>query len=143
VGEAANKVRWWMEFVEPTTAQVVARYNPSWPAYAAITRNAWGRGQVTYVGFMPTPETLTALLTQEVRQAGETVDEALRFPLVLRQGTLRNGHKVRYVFNYSAGKIGYDVPVSSTELLTGVRYSAGQHLELGAWGATILEEQGR
>ena len=41
---AENKARWWMEFLTPTTAHVVARFrHPSWPAYAAVTRNRWGR----------------------------------------------------------------------------------------------------
>lgn len=139
VGEKANTVRWWMEFVEPTTAQVVARYrHPSWPSYAAITRNAWGRGQVTYVGFMPGEETMAALLKQEVTQAG--VESAGQYPLVLRQGVLSNSHKVRYVLNYSPAPVTYAIPAPSGELLSQRKYAAGQKLELGAWGVGILEE---
>ncbi|NKJ02634.1 beta-galactosidase [Novosphingobium sp. SG707] len=140
VGEAANKVRWWMEFVEPTTAKVVARYkHPSWPSYAAITRNAWGKGQVTYVGFMPGDETIAALLKDEVAQAGVGAEQ-VQFPLILRQGVLSNGHKVRYVLNYSPTPTTYAIPAASAELLSQRKYGAGQKLELGAWGVGILEE---
>jgi beta-galactosidase len=144
VGEAANKVRWWMEFVEPTTAQVVARYkHPSWPSYAAITRNNWGKGHVTYVGFMPSDETISALLKQEVAQVGAQNPEGLEYPLVLRQGVLNNGHKVRYVLNYSPNSVSYTVPVASGELLSQRKLAAGQKLDLGAWGVGILEEDAR
>lgn len=144
VGEAANKVRWWMEFVEPTTAQVVARYkHPSWPSYAAITRNNWGKGHVTYVGFMPSDETISALLKQEVAQVGAQNPEGLEYPLILRQGVLNNGHKVRYVLNYSPNSVSYTVPVASGELLSQRKLAAGQKLDLGAWGVGILEEDAR
>lgn len=144
VGEAANKVRWWMEFVEPDTAQVVARYkHPSWPSYAAITRNAWGKGQVTYVGFMPGDETIAALLKQEVAQAGVESGAQVQYPLILRQGVLSNGHRVRYVLNYSPGTVAYTVPAASADLLSQRKYGAAQKLELGAWGVAILEEDAR
>lgn len=132
-----------MEFVEPTTARVVARYkHPSWPSHAAITRNAWGRGQVTYVGFMPSDEIIAALLKEEAAQAGVVVDQ-VQFPLILRQGMLNNGHTVRYVLNYSATPATYTIPAVSTELLTARAYGAGHKLELGAWGVGILEEEAR
>ncbi|WP_227711260.1 beta-galactosidase [Novosphingobium ovatum] len=143
VGEKANAVRWWMEFVEPTTAQVVARYkHPSWPSYAAITRNGWGRGQVTYVGFMPSDEVLGALLQEEVRQAGAESGETVRYPLIVRKGRLTNGHNVRYVLNYSANSAIYDAPAAGQDLLTQQKVGAGQKLALTAWGVRILEEDG-
>ena len=54
VGASENTARWWMELLTPTTATVVARYHhPVWGKYAAITRNIYGKGEVTYLGFMP------------------------------------------------------------------------------------------
>jgi len=41
----------WADMLEPTTAEVLARYTNEWYApYAAITRNRLGRGQAVYVG---------------------------------------------------------------------------------------------
>ncbi|WP_246027433.1 beta-galactosidase [Novosphingobium umbonatum] len=141
VGEKANTVRWWMEFLEPTTAQVVARYqHPSWPAYAAITRNHYGKGEVTYVGFMPSDEGLASLLQQEVALAGASDGEAARFPLVLRKGVLKNGHNVRYVLNFSANPARYTAPQPAQELLSGAKITSGGAVELSAWGVAILEE---
>jgi beta-galactosidase len=143
VGEKANVVRWWMEFLEPTTAKVVARYkHPSWPAYAAITRNDYGKGEVTYVGFMPSDEALGSLLRQEVALAGADQGEAARFPVIVRGGTLKNGHKVRYVLNYSAKPASYAAPAAAQDLLSGRAVAKGAALDLGAWGVAVLEEAG-
>ena len=41
----------WADMLEPTTADVWARYTNEWYApYAAITRNPVGKGQAIYVG---------------------------------------------------------------------------------------------
>ena len=56
--------------LKPTTAEVVARYqHPSWPADAAMTRNHWGKGEVSYVGFMPS-DALAEKIMEESRQTG-------------------------------------------------------------------------
>jgi beta-galactosidase len=143
VGPKANTVRWWMEFLEPTTAQVIARYHhSSWPAYAAVTRNNWGKGDVTYVGFMPSDEILSALLQQAVAHAGAQGDETARFPLIVRGGALSNGHRVRYVMNYAAGPARYNAPSASRNLLSGQSLAKGAPVELGGWGVAILEDTG-
>ena len=143
VGEKANTVRWWMEFLEPTTAQVVARYqHPAWPAYAAITRNVWGRGEVTYVGFMPSDATLSALLQDEVHLAGADSGEAARFPVIVRGGVLRDGHRVRYVLNYAAAPGHYAVGEAARDMLSGRSYAAGEAVDLAPWGVAILAATG-
>jgi beta-galactosidase len=142
VGEKANKVRWWMEFLEPTTARVLARYkHPSWPAYAAVTRNSWGKGDVTYVGFMPGEEMMAALLQDTLQDAGVAPEESARFPLIVRSGVLKNGHHVRYVLNYSASPARYAAPAAAQDLLSSHAVAKGAPVDLGAWGAAILEEQ--
>lgn len=145
VGEADNKVRWWMEFLTPTTASVLARYkHPSWPDYAAVTRNAYGKGEVTYIGFMPTDTVIEKILTDALDRA-RVVNAApgLRFPVIVRGGTLQNGHRVRYILNYSAGpqRVTYAF-AEGTELLTGRRVASGAPLELDPWGVAIVEERG-
>ena len=141
VGDKGNAVRWWMEFLEPTTARVVARYHhPSWPAYAAVTRNTYGRGEVTYVGFMPSDAALSALLQQAVAQAGADSGEAARFPLIVRGGVLSSGHRVRYVMNYSSGGAHYAAPHAARDMLSGRSFAKGAAVELGAWGVAILED---
>lgn len=142
VGQEGNRVRWWMEFVKPTTAQVVARYkHPSWPAYAAVTRNSYGSGEVGYIGFMPTAAVIERLMEDQVKRAGVALPK-LRYPLIVRGGTLQNGHQVRYLLNYSAKPqaLKYEF-ASGAELLGGKAVKKGQQMTLEPWGVAIIEEQ--
>lgn len=144
VGEPENKARWWMELLTPTTATVVARYqHPAWERYAAITRNAYGEGEVSYIGFMPSDALAERILADAAKRAGVDVPAA-RFPLIMRSGTLRNGNRVRYLLNYSAQA--QPVPfglAAGTELLTSQRVGAAAPLQLPPWGVAIVEEAGR
>nr|WP_315399748.1 beta-galactosidase [uncultured Duganella sp.] len=142
VGKADNQARWWMEFLSPTTAKVLARYkHPSWPGYAAVTRNAYGSGEVGYVGFMPSDAVIGKILAEQVGRAGIALPKA-RYPLIERGGTLQNGHRVRYLLNYSAKpqRLAYGY-ADGTELLSGRPLRRGQTLELKPWGVAIVEER--
>jgi beta-galactosidase len=143
VGDQDNKVRWWMEFLTPTTAKVVARYKHSaWPDYAAVTRNRYGKGQVTYIGFMPTDVIAEKLLAEEVKLAGiADVSSGARFPIIIRSGTLQNGHVVHYVLNYSAKPqtVAYSFE-GGTELLSGAPVATGVTISLAPWDVKIVEE---
>jgi len=142
VGEADNKARWWMEMLHPTTAKVVARYkHPSWPADAAMTRNTWGKGEVSYIGFMPSDAMIEKIMAGEVERAGvEPTMPGVRFPLIVRGGTLKNGHAVRYIFNYSATPQHVTVARAGTELLHERKVASGQKIDLAAWDLAIVEE---
>ncbi|WP_454719018.1 beta-galactosidase [Caulobacter segnis] len=142
VGEADNKARWWMEMLHPTTAKVVARYqHTSWPADAAMTRNNWGKGEVSYIGFMPSDAMIEKIMVGEVERAGvEPTIAGVRFPLIVRGGTLKNGHAVRYIFNYSATPQQVTVARAGTELLQQKKLASGQKIHLAAWGLAIVEE---
>ncbi len=144
VGAADNKVRWWMEMLTPTTAKVVARYShPSWPAAAAMTRNAWGRGEVSYIGFMPTDATIDKIMALEVERAGVQPSlPGVRFPVIVKDGMLKNGHRVRYLFNYSASSQQVSLSRSGVELLKSRKISNGQLIQLAPWDVAIVEDEG-
>ncbi|MEG8040335.1 beta-galactosidase [Sphingomonas sp. LR60] len=131
------EARWWMEFLKPTTAKVIARFeHHSWPDYAAITRNTYGKGEVTYIGFMPSDALIEGVLTDTAKRAGVAWPETARFPLIVRSGTLTNGHRVQYLLNYSREK--QSIPsdlVSGTDLLTGKQAAS----TIDPWGVEILE----
>jgi len=64
-----------------------------------------------------------------------------RFPLIVRGGTLKNGHRVRYVLNYSARPATLAAGVApGTELITGRRLGSGDALALSPWGVAVVEE---
>ena len=77
VGAADNIAHWWMELLTPTTATIVARYHhPVWGKYAAIVRNNYGKGEVTYVGFMVRKQRSAGKF-----QIGGNASVALKIPL--------------------------------------------------------------
>jgi len=133
------EARWWMEFLTPTTAKVIARFeHHSWPNYAAITRNSYGKGEVTYIGFMPSDALIEAVLTDTAKRAGVIWPEAARFPLIVRSGTLTNGNRVRYLLNYSREK--QNIPrelADGTDLLIGKQAAS----TINPWGVAILESR--
>jgi beta-galactosidase len=132
-----------MELLTPTTATVIARYrHPAWGRYAAITRNQYGRGEVTYLGFMPSEILIEKLMTEAVTRAGlSTPEQQAHFPVIVRSGTLRDGHPVHYLLNYSPepSAIPYGFP-SGRDLLTERAVPANSSVQLGPWGFAIVEE---
>ncbi len=144
VGAADNKVRWWMEMLTPTTATVVARYShPSWPAAAAMTRNVWGKGEVSYIGFMPTDAMIDKIIASEVERAGvQSSLPGVRFPVIVKGGMLKNGHQVHYLFNYSASSQQVSLRRSGVELLKSRKISSGQLIQLAPWDVAIVEDEG-
>jgi beta-galactosidase len=108
-----------------------------------MTRNAYGKGEVAYVGFMPSDAMIEKILAGEARRAGVEIPQA-RFPVIVRGGQLSNGHAVRYVLNYSAAPQRLAAGAGTgTDLLSGRKLEAGQPLDLPPWGVAIIEATGR
>ena len=143
VGEADNTARWWMELLTPTTAEVVARYeHPVWGKYAAITRNTYGKGEVTYVGFMGSDSLTEKIMEEAVKRAGLWgTQQELHWPTIMRSGVLANGHAVHYVLNYSAAAqdVSYKF-AGGKDLLGNAEVQQGGVVKLGPWGVAIVEE---
>ncbi len=138
-----DDVRWWMELLQPTTATVIASYDhPVWGKYAALTRNRYGKGEVTYVGFMPSDEVIGSILAQAVERAKVThLDSAYHFPLIVRGGVNGRHQAIHYLLNYSGGSRAVVYPFDAgTDLLSGKSINKGGQIELGPWGVAIVEE---
>ena len=135
-----------MELLTPTTAVTVARYHhPVWGKYAAVVRNSYGKGEVTYVGFMPSDALAEKIVEECVKRAGLWgPQQALHFPAIMRSGTLTDGHPVHYLLNYSAApaQITYGLP-QGKDLLTGEAVAQNGSVALPAWGVAVIEEQAR
>jgi beta-galactosidase len=139
----AADVRWWMELLQPTTATVVARYDhPVWNSYAAITRNRYGKGEVTYIGFMPGDALIGRLLADAADRAQVArVPGGLQFPTIVRSGVNSRGRAIHYLLNYSAEPRTVVNPFAAgTELLSDKPVRQGERVELGPWGVAILAE---
>ncbi len=143
VGPANNSARWWMELLTPTTATTVAQYHhPVWGKYAAIVRNNYGKGEVTYVGFMPTDALVEKIMEDCVKRAGLWgPQQSLHYPTIMRSGVLADGHFVHYLLNYSAtpAQVTYAL-ASGKNLLSGESVPQNSTVSLPAWGVAIIEE---
>jgi beta-galactosidase len=146
VGDKDDTTRWWMELLTPTTATAVAYYHhPVWSKYAAITRNTYGKGEVTYVGFMPSDALTEKIVEDSVKRAGLWgPQQALHFPTIMRSGVLANGHAVHYILNYSSSPVQaiYVFP-GGKDLLSGHAVAQNSNIDLPAWGVAVIEEDGR
>ena len=132
-----------MELLQPTTATVIASYDhPVWGKYASITRNGYGKGEVTYVGFMPSDALIGAILAQAVERAKVTrLGADFHFPLIVRGGVNARHKAVHYLLNYSAGSRALEYPFGAgADLLSGKSIGKGDRIELGPWGIAIVEE---
>jgi beta-galactosidase len=68
--------------------------------YAAVTRNAYGKGEVTYVGFMPSDRLTEKIVEEAVKRAGLSDEQQkLHFPTIMRSGVLADGHAIHYLLN--------------------------------------------
>ena len=136
------KVKSWMEFITPTTATVLATYDHDvWGKYAAITENAYGKGLVTYVGFMPSVPLLSRIVADVVGKAQVSYDDQLQFPLISKTGVNQLGKRLHYYFNYSAKaqELLY-ARKDGVSLLTGDPIRNGAPVKLGPWDVVIVEE---
>lgn len=129
-----------MELLIPEGAQVLARYeHPVWKKYAAITKNAFGRGMALHIGCMTGGAVIEKILTDALAGAGIGVPGA-RFPLVIRRGVNGEGKTVRFYMNYSGEERQAQASAAGERLLGGGRVAAGDVLTLAPWDLEIVKE---
>ena len=142
-GTADNATRWWIELLTPTTATTVAQYHhPVWGKYAAITRNTYGKGEITYIGFMPSDALAEKIMEEAVKRADLWgTQQTLHFPTIMRSGVLANGHAIHYLLNYSSAPMHarYGFP-EGKDLLSGETVKRDGTIALPSWGVAIIEE---
>jgi len=143
VGSSQNFADKWMELLVPGTAKVLAWYDhPAWGKYAAVTQNSYGKGQAIYIGCGTSNAISEKIMEQAVKDAGLWAkDQAIKFPLITKQGTNHNGKALHYYFNYSADAKTFIYPYSAgTLLLTGDKIAGQTQVTLPGWGFQIIEE---
>ena len=144
VGEENNKVKTWMELIEPTTAKVLAYYDhPVWGKYAAITENNYGKGMATYIGCVASDSVMKRIITNTLKQAKVWgVDQQFEFPIITKTGLNDKGRRLHYFFNYSPSKRFLHYPYETgVELLNDKIMSKTGELTLEPWDVKIVEEK--
>jgi len=133
----------WAEFLVPTTAQVLARYDDpvigTWPA---VTRNVYGRGTFTYEGSGVSDRLQYAI----VRQVLEQLHLAASLPaepgrVRMRTALDAQGRTLRFIMNFSSHEARYHYAgAGGTDLLSSQPVRAGAELSIPAWDLRIVRE---
>ncbi len=142
---AANEVSAWAEMVVLDGAQALAYYDhPFFGKYAALTRNRFGKGVVTFEGTVLSDGLQRAVLLEVLAQAGlKGPDQELPAEVKVKHGTA-GGRRMHYYLNYSAGRQAWKYPYGGgVEVLSGKAVAQGQEMTLEPWDVVIVEEQAR
>lgn len=130
------------ELLVPDGAEVLASYEHKYfGRFAAVTKNAFGRGAAYYIGCFTEKDVLRAVFRDAIRGAGAAPDTGAKWPVVVRSGENEAGRAVHYILNYSGESAAFVCPYeSATDILSGAAYKKGSPIPLGDWGVCILEE---
>jgi beta-galactosidase len=138
-----NRVSAWAEMLMPEGAGVLASYDhPFFGKYAAITRNQYGKGSLTYEGTMLSDELQQKLLGRVLDQAGLSgPDQKLPAGVRVKHGTSNAGRRVHFYLNYSGEAKSFAYPYgNASDVLTGRGAASGATVTLAAWDVAVLEE---
>jgi beta-galactosidase len=144
VGAESNKVSTWAELLMPETAQARAFYDhPFFGQYPAVTRNAFGKGTLTYSGTHLSDALQKKVLTEVLQLAGLTnSDQQLPPGVHSRHGINGSGKRMHYYLNYSSEPQTFAYTHGSgTELLTGTAVGSAAKVTVRPWDLLIVEER--
>jgi beta-galactosidase len=136
----------WAEFLEIEGAEVLASYDHAFfGRFAALTRNRYGNGTLTYEGTVITDEMQQAVI-QEVLERAKLIGSDQRAPLGvrIRHGTDVKGATLHFYLNFSAEprRPAYAYG-KGMELLSGTLLETGNLLRLEPWDVAVVRESRR
>jgi beta-galactosidase len=126
------------DWVKPTTAKTLAAYEPNhMRAYAAVTRNAYGKGRGYYVGTIVKEEAFYDRLMQDV--LGEAGIRPLLTPPAGVEASIRSGKTGSLLFltNQTDEPKRVAIPAGAVLLLDGKK--SGASVELDGFGVLVLQ----
>ena len=139
---AKNEVSVWAEFLIPETAKPLAFYDHEffgrWPA---ITRNAYGKGTLTYEGTVLSDDLQANIVRDTLADAGIPMrDAALPPGIRTKHATAADGWPLHFFYNFSGRAVtfayGYE---AGADVLTGKPVAAGAKIALGPWELLIVK----
>ncbi len=141
---AGNRVSTWAEMIELDTAKGLAYYDhPFFGKYAAVARNTFGKGAVTFEGTVLSDELQRAVVLDVLKAAGVSgPDQGLPAAVKVKHGTANNGRRMHYYLNYSAAPQSFAYAYGAgADVLTGRPVAAGSTATVGPWDVLIVEEK--
>lgn len=140
--DTQEEAKVFMELLLPEGAQTLAVYEHyNWKGYSAVTRNCYGQGKAYYIGCMTDEQVLRRIYNRAFADAGVSVEDNKRFPVILRKGKNDFGKRVWFYLNYSdkEQEVCHEHE-AGIDLLTGDKVKQGENIVLSAWNLKIIEE---
>ena len=139
-----NRVSDWAEMLILEGAQPLAYYDhPFFGKYAAITRNHFGEGTLTYEGSVLSPNLQEKVLLDVLKMAGLSgPDQQLPQPVRVKHGVNRQGKTIHYYLNYSSETQTLVYPYGAgRDLLGQTAVAPSQSITLKPWDLVVIEEK--
>ncbi|MBL0885210.1 beta-galactosidase [Myceligenerans indicum] len=132
--------RYWVEGLRPAdgTTTLAGYDHPRFGDFAAVTTHAHGAGQVTTVGCVPDRELARAVIHFAAGPAGADTDKPSELPVTISSGTVPDGRRLRFLFNWSWEATTTTLPDDVVEPATRDHFPAGKELTLEPWGCRVL-----
>jgi beta-galactosidase len=125
------------DWIKPTSAQVVARYNqPHLRDYAAATRNKFGKGTGWYIGtIVKEPEFYDAIVAQLLADADiRSFNPPAGVEVAIRSGAK---HELQFLINHAEEEKSVKVHAGNRELISGETTKG--FLTLKPFGVAVIE----
>ncbi len=136
-----NSVSVWAEYLRPETCRPLAFYDhPVFGSFPAITRNAHGRGTLTYEGTVVSDALQDRIVEDCLAEAGIPAGDAkLPAGIKAKHAVLADGAAIHAYFNFSPAErtFVYDRE-SGRDLLTGAAVAAMGRLVLRPWDLVLV-----
>jgi beta-galactosidase len=133
----------WVDGLIAEGAEIVATYeHPRFGDFPAATTNAFGAGRVTVVGTVPSPALAADLARWTVPTAiGSELAGATSLPVTVSSGTLPDGRRVWFVFNWGWPTQDITLSLPVADLVTGTLLDTGTALSLDGWSTRAFISQ--
>lgn len=137
-----NQASVWADMLLVETAKPLAFYDhPFFGRYPALTRNAFGKGAVTYQGTVLTDVLQRKVVADVLKAAGIVPEAGLPAKVRVRQAVGRDGKALRFYLNFSGERQSFPYAHGAgTELLSQKPVAAGERLALGPWDLAVIRE---
>ena len=123
------------------TASVVATYagEPYLDGYASVTRTPYGKGEIVVVGCLPARDTLISLMRLLCAEKGikPFAVASENVMAVEREGSYG---RVFAFIEYRCREGAFTVPFDGEDLLSGVKYTAGEEAAVSPYQVVLLKE---
>ena len=138
-----NRASIWQEFLIRDTAAVIASADHAYWHFPVVTRNAYGKGSLTYEGAVLTDALQRAIIRDVLDRAALTgPDQNLPARVKVRHDRNASGRLLHYYFNFSGAAQKFTYPHGGgTDLSTNQKIASGRQITLNPWDLAIVIEQ--